>query len=1225
VKNRSGAPIIYAGFFCALAVLGVTALYYVFSAVPPYGFYYDLGGNISATSHIANWMHGFADVWDSLGWAGWGERTAFTYAPMTVYVFSVPLAKIFGGNAFAAVKAMQVADLAIAWVSGWFLYVVLRGRTPWALVAGLVYALLPEQMLMLRGNMEFGLVSALAPLALACPIALVRRFGLAALPFCGAIAALFTTYIVVEYAIFVGIPAVLIAVCGAYDRTRRLAWFLYSAGAFVAFLAVAAYTAIPTFASHTLFAAPATIDALLQSGEFNAYAEGPIALVALLLNESLANQRPEFSLGPLIWVALPLGGLLWAFAIGWVVRGLRRRAFAPGERALVIGAVVCALIAMGSIVPGVGVVWWLIAHLPGLNMVRTPDRFIALAIPMVVVAAVSTLEYLARTEGRRAPAYGALGAIAAVCFTMFFLLRIFLGDTYSIEERQPHFDTINAVAESRANRLANLALVDQGSIFDTSLYGMMMPGVDFSEDFTQRYEGDGLGGTGMLARANIATVIASPPWTKDSPLLAASAVARAAFLQPLEGDATTVTAFGVEPIRGYVHPVELACIVGGPGMLDYLESLPAFASSAFVPNGNDCARTLYTDSAPAAAVLGGRIVASIPGVTMFPNSGVLRDIDYRIALGRFFLNVPWYRNSIDGDSPQISDGAVSLDSGNSGSASFSIPQAGTYSIALRAVCHGTIHGTLRVDNGPEKPLLCRAAPGFTWTEVPAGALSAGAHHLSVALGDFDTTAAVAQTTWHFGLDGAVAVAMGQAPPAAAQSSLAFAFAASRLESAFQSAVSPSLTLVDAPGFETVPGAAGAHHIQLLARASDAAANYRFDGVPGRYRIAAAAYADASASGGTYLGILDGTRCCAAISTFSKDRGEQIYVEGDRFLRPGDRVTVVLHTTANDAVAVSQLMSVAVEADPKTVTADDSRSHYGALFDYGARSKRINPQVPSGPTPVPGYADLTPFLGQPLWTKPLTFSAAGFPRDTLGSPTAFTAEIAGEGSVEVRLTCGHDVVTARLTAPGGDVTLPQSAAPDCTAVMTTQSAGLYLQRVAITRSIVSLDLRGRRWIAAGSYRVAPIRRGGSVSTGTVVLDGRRVDGIVRVARSGEHDVRWSAAPADAFMLAFIPVSWPQSAPAVSVVQDASQRWSVHVDRPVTLEGAVLWDGNWHLAGRGGSVPGASCDVENTCFASVPPGDYRLWHSWPGYILIGFAITLLAWAVSAGLLVVAARKT
>ncbi|HTA38392.1 MAG TPA: hypothetical protein VK760_04925, partial [Candidatus Acidoferrales bacterium] len=324
-----------------LAVVAVTAIYYVFSPVPPFGFYYDLGVNVLATSLIAHWMRGFADVWDAFGWAGWGQRSAFTYAPMTVYGIAVPIAKIFGGNAFAAVKAMQVIDLGVAWASASYLYVVLRGRSSWAWVAGLVYAMLPVQLLMIRGNMEFGFVSAVVPLTLACPIVLVRRFGLSALPFCGALAGLLSTDLVVEYAILVGIPACVAAIGNAYDRARRGRWIVFSIGCFIAFLAVAAYTAIPTVASHALFTSGAPTDALLQSGEFSTYSEGIPALLSLMLNEAFANQRAEFSVDALWWILNPLGLLIWGLAIGWVVRGIRRRSFAPGEPVLLIVSGIC--------------------------------------------------------------------------------------------------------------------------------------------------------------------------------------------------------------------------------------------------------------------------------------------------------------------------------------------------------------------------------------------------------------------------------------------------------------------------------------------------------------------------------------------------------------------------------------------------------------------------------------------------------------------------------------------------------------------------------------------------------------------------------------------------------------------------------------------------------------------------------------------------------------------
>ncbi len=1219
-SNASAARILA---IAALVVVTASAAYYVVSAVPPYGFYYDLGANVAATSMISNWMRGFADVWDAFGWAGWGERTPFTYAPMTVYGIAVPIAKILGGNAFAAIKAMQVIDLATAWASAAYLYAVLRGRSAWAWIAGLLYALLPEHVLMIRGNIEFGFVSALVPLALACPIVLVRRYGLAALPFCGALVGLFTTDMVVEYGIFVGIPAVLTAIGQAYERAQRFRWFAFSALSLIAFAAVAAYTAVPTIASHALFSPPVSTDAALQSGQFSVFAESPLALASLMLNEALANPRVEFSLGATIWVVLPVGLILWGLAIGWAVRGIRLASFAPGEGSLLICAAACALVSMGGVIPGVGLIWWLISHLPGLNMVRTPDRFIAIVIPVVIVAAVSSLEYLTARATAKKLAYTALGVVVAASFALFFGYRVFLGDTNALEERLPHLDRINAVAESRGNRATNLALVHEGSVFDTSLYAMMMPNLDFAADFTQRYEGDGLGGTGMLARANVATVIASPPWTQDSPLIAQSAILRANFLHLLDGDATSVAAYGVEPVRGFVHPVAMACLDGGPGMLDYLEVLPAFASSAFLPNGRNCDRTLYTDSAPAPAILGGTTVAQFPGTALFAGTGVLRDIDYRVALGRFFLNNPWYRNAIDGDSPQLSDGAVSLDTGKSGGASFALARGGDYAVALRAACHGTIHATLQIDAGTAIPFVCEAAPGFSWTEIPIGRRSAGAHRFLVTAGEFDTSAAVAQTTWHFGVDGVVVVERGRTPEASPGAS-AFAFSAARFETTVPLPVPAVLTLVSAPGFDVVPGSIDAARAMLLARSADAIANYRFAGTAGRYRVSAVAYADGSVASGTYLGILRDGRCCADLSSINHDRGPQLYAEGTLALRPGDRVAVVLHMPANDPLSVAQLLSVVVEPDPKPVRVDEGRSRYGAWFDFVERAKKYDPVVPTGPTPVPGHAALTPYYGLALWSKPATLSVAGFPSSTQNGPTAFSANLVGGGSAIVRLTCGANSATARLTAPGGDVTLGPSPASDCRVDIASRDPGFYLKQASITRAIAAVDLRGTRWIAAGTYRAQIVRRGGEPATGTLFVDGRATRGLARIARSGFHVLLWSGAPPDAFMVAMVPVAWPQATPGIAVTADASQRWSIHLDRTTSLEGAVLSDDNWRLTSGGRSVTGASCDLENTCFANVPPGDYRLWHAWPGYVLVGFAITLLAWFAAGGLLVTAVRK-
>ena len=138
---------------------------------------------------------------------------------------------------------------------------------------------------------------------------------------------------------------------------------------------------------------------------------------------------------------------------------------------------------------------------------------------------------------------------------------------------------------------------------------------------------------------------------------------------------------------------------------------------------------------------------------------------------------------------------------------------------------------------------------------------------------------------------------------------------------------------------------------------------------GRYRISAAAYAEASLLGRNVSRIMNGTPLLHRPRVV-QPRSRPATLRGrNAALHPGDLVGVVLHTAANDPVAVSQLLSVAIEPDPKPVQPDEGRSHYVAFFDFVVRSKKYNPEVPAGPTPVPGHAALTPYYGMGLWTQP----------------------------------------------------------------------------------------------------------------------------------------------------------------------------------------------------------------------------------------------------------------
>ncbi|MBV8155595.1 MAG: hypothetical protein JOY98_14315 [Candidatus Eremiobacteraeota bacterium] len=1203
---------------CAtLAIVALTGIGYLLSGAPPYGFYYDLGVDILATSTIAHWLAHPVDLKDALGWAGWGDRSAFAFAPMTSVAISVLFAKLFAGDAVEAVKGVQVLQVLLSAGSAFTLYRCLRGNSPWAWVAAAIYALAPEQLLMIRGDLSFGFAAALAPLALAIPLVLVRRWGMAGLPMCAVLASLLSAYFTIEHLFLQGIPAYVLAVVLAYDRERIGRWALVSLGGFVVLFASIAYVVLPTQASTALFSPSATVGAALGSGEFTHYQNGPLALASLTTNELIANPRKEFSLGPLLFLTVPFGLALWALALAWIVTAIRTRAAAWGELPLAIVAGACTVLSAGALVPGVGLVWWIVSQLPVLDNIRTPDRFIAFGVVAAVVFAVSQLERMAQRP-RVAAAWIAAGLCVAG-LAGFFVFRTFLGDTLSLEDREPFLGTVNGVAQSRDNRIANLALVDKGSIFDTSLYGAPMPFLDFQGDFAERYEGDGLGGTGLLARGNVATVIASPPWTPDSPLFGQSQIASSSLLVPVAGDATTVSAYAVEPVRGYVRAVSPACLSGGPGLLDHLVALSALSATALDVAAPSCARTVYADAAPLAAEAGGAIAYRWPALSLFPHAGVMRDIDYRLAMGRFLINYAWYRNSVDGDATVFGPAALSLDPGYQTSSVFEIGKDAPYAFAMRAVCHGTARGRLQVDRVTHA-FTCKAAAGFQWVAIALGRLKPGLHGMSLVLDTIDEPGGALASTWRFAFDGAAIVQrtapVSQSPPAA------YVFSAKRFSQASDRRVPGALTFVQSSGLDPIGPARGNGFTPLLSRASNASATYRWNGPSGRYRIWASAYAESQEQATSYVAIAVDGRCCAGVATSGSGHGTTMVAYGDAVLHDGSAIRVLVHGEADEA-AIAQLLDVAVDPDPFPATLSEDRSRAYADFDFLGRMRHVAPQIPTFGVPAPpGRADMERFNGLPV-SAPLRLHVT-FPAGTASSPT--TLYVGGDfssGPLRVRLQCGDAAIEGSFLASSGDLALPPGPSGDCTVTLQSVWATLYLQDVTVSRSVDRYDAAARRWLSAGRYHMYLVGRGGNTAGGRLTVDGRLASQQVTIARDGVHDLRWSGATAGAYAIAFVPVSWPSAPATPRVEQTASARWRVSLERAGALEAAVFPDGYWQLAGNGRTLDGHRCDLENTCFDDVQPGTYVLFHRWPSYITLGFAVTLLAWIFAAATLY-AARK-
>lgn len=1211
-----------------LAIVAVTGLVYLISPMPPYGFYYDLGVDILATSTIAHFIHSFADLKDALGWAGWGDRSAFAYAPMVNVAIAVFFAKLVGDNGFEAVKIVQLVEVLIAALSAWWLYQVLRGKSLWAWTAAAVYALLAQQLLMIRGDLAFGFTAALAPAGVAAAIALVRRCGIWALPLCAALASLFGAYFATEHLFLQSLPVYAFAVVLAYDARKRASWALFSAVGFVILFASIAFEIVPTLASAALFTPPATLAAAHRGGEFATYQNGPLALLCLCMNEFIVNGRAAFSLGWLLAPAGLVGIALWILAIWRYTAAALRRTFAWGEAPLAVIGLVCIVLSTGGLIPGVSAIWWVISQVPVINNIRTPDRFIAVGVIAIVMLAVAQLEQLShapRSKTKRNVAACAI-ALPVVGLALFFVMRVLLGDTQSVSEKEPHLAEFVRLAQTRGNRTANLALVDKGSVFDTSLYGMPMPFVDFQSDLSSRYEGDGIGGAGMLARADVATIFASPPWTNDSPLLGQSAFARAVFLNPLGGDATTVTAYGVDRVRGYVRGTFEACIDGGPGLLDNIVAMPAFADTAFIAGKSACSHTVYADSAPLEVQMHGKAVRQWNSIQLFPHSGVMRDIDYRATFGRFFINVPWYRNAIEGDSPIFSAAAVSLDEGDDTSAPFSLMAAGAYSIAMHAVCHADVTGLVQVD-GIARGFSCKPAAGFQWIDVPVGMLNAGAHTLTIRFSHIGDAHGALATTWTLAFDGAAVVRDNPVAPAAPPS--AFVFSASRF--APQIPAQPDggkLTFVSSHGMQNLGESTTEGGPSLLARIPTATATYRWGGLPGAYRVWVTSYVESGSAAAAYVAIGKGGSCCLGVTSGGTTHGAVLYTQAKTLLRPGDLVRVYVHETANDTNAIAQLLSVVADPDPMPARPLSDRSAMVAEFDFISRSKHLNPFVPTAyATAPPGHTHVEQFNGIPL-SSPLELHVT-FPAQMRGVPTLLhVVGDFGDHPVRDRLSCGDRSAEGWFNTRTSDVALPPSDANDCSVTIASTSAtpfSQYVQSVSVSRPMSAYGMSGERWLRAGTYRIVKLRRGGADAGGRLSIDGRPAGALVTIARDGRHALQWNDAPSDAYLLAFVPTSWPVAQPSVNATQIASVRWRVALAQTTTLETAVYPDGYWALRGNGAPLRGHRCDLENTCFDDVPAGTYTLEHAWPSYIKLGFLVTALAWIAALVLWLLALRQT
>ncbi|HTA39977.1 MAG TPA: hypothetical protein VK760_12920, partial [Candidatus Acidoferrales bacterium] len=538
VKVRERGPAAFV-VWCAAVVAAVAGAVagaaYVLSPNVPFGFADNFASTLAGTAGLAASVKTLADLIDAIGWDALANRTAFAFSPMAIYAATVPLAKMFGGNAFAAVKAVQVAEVLLSWLTAAYLYRRLRGRTPWAVVAGALYALLPEQLLLVRTSLEAGMIGALTPLAVGASIALVRRWGVWALPLCGAIAGCASAQFDTGYAIYAGLPVYAFACAAGFDRKRPVLWAAASLFGVLCGIGTIAYVILPTLGSRDVFSPAASVVSFF-SGD---------------------GTRAPFVLGALAFAVVPIEIVVWCLAGLWAALGVRARRRSAAEGALLVIGGACTVLSFAQ-----------------------SERFLMVAAAAAAVAAASVLEQLCSEAKWRA--YAAVLATAVIAASLVTFVSI------GVAQSQP----LNARTLEWGGRAATLAW--DVPALDWRLGALASPFLASQRDIAQRYAGDGLDGTGLLARANVTSIVAA--------------------------EGATFAARSLEPERGYVTSTVPACFEGGPGLLDRVVAMPAFEHVTFFDDSFPCKHALFADSAPVERSLGGSTIESFAGDALFPQA-----------------------------------------------------------------------------------------------------------------------------------------------------------------------------------------------------------------------------------------------------------------------------------------------------------------------------------------------------------------------------------------------------------------------------------------------------------------------------------------------------------------------------------------------------------------------------------------------------------------------------
>lgn len=1188
LRAASSAHVRLTAYGVAAACLFFLA-FYVASSKPPFAFYSDLGGDISAIGRMGTVATSLQAFWSMFNWQTWND------APMFVYnTFGTPFTalgpELVLRDPYRTVKLMQVVQIAIGFLGTAWLYGLSFGKTSWRWLAAVIYALLPFVTLA-NVQLDFGTVFALIPVVLATNVVLLRRWDSWALPMAGLLCGIVGGAFYLEYAAVIGLPLLALTLAFAVWFDVRLKPVPVVA-AFFAFALFPMFSVLPTlFGPHPISLAPSYVAALQAQSNLQQFSERLSDAIALVPRESLLSLNPALNTADSSPIALASGILSWGLLTAGIVLSLGSiRKWWP---ILAVGAG-CTLLSLGPNSSLFGTTAWnLIARTPVADALRTPDRFAQIDALLVALGAVFGASLIARRGGAW------LVAVSAACGLLVLGLLLFDGRAHfmaldDMDAHMPQARAIDRITLADGGRTAVLALPNGGSVLDFPPYGAQSPTVAFAWDVGAKYAEDDAG-VALLRRSAVHSIVTSPAWAINAPPGMpdmATIVTRSRYARLQMGNAGSTAVFKVvrpRPMLSSVYPV---CIFGGPGAFDTAADQPALDDVALIRGANSaCQRTLYADYDPLDAATSSA-VAVWPGQGVFGWSASLPAYPFQI--DRFALSSPWFRQTYLGDTLLSAAPFQAYGDALSQPLTFSLPNPGRYTLYVRT----TGIGILDTHNASGRRIMGTIArtDGFSWIRLPLGELDRGEHtwylrilHINgavtepivvdeVMLAPADRESTIRQKT-----DLALLSPNKFAPALAADGQIAqYLF-----PRAYAAATTTAQRVQLGDQMQT-----GIFDDQVRIRSVERTgrARFRWFGPSGEYALSASAW-------------LAGSGSTLTISTAKQTRSAPYElalgvvptpVYGLMYLRHGAMVDATMRSpnaslgSPNDLVDLSFLPVLAEEPPSE--------------FDSAGESWLWNPANPGQMLAAARSPNVTIRNGALVGARGAT-AEIPFDPDVRGGTVSAYAQVGGLLG-EAVLRCGSRSARAQVGSESKNpvfLALSVPLSPHATCVFRIAWKSDDFKLLGASARVTGPVVRGwsaTQYLSSGNYAWSA---GSETKATSITIDGRPWPPRRALhLTTGYHRVTLLRSP--------LPI------PAILIRSDAGLR----PPKP-TVELAELNDGYWRASFGKVRARGYTCDIVNTCFnISGNPEQIRTWHEPPPALAIGEIVTCLDVLICLGIL-------